>query len=194
MPDSFVAHAPMNPATHSGERARLIRRFRWYQPTELMNARAALIGAAVVPFFNGPRHSWLLTYCILLVAMILFQGAWYWKLRLKELEGHSVTPASAWMRFMQWKRWNVILLAIAPVVAALQWLLSGGRFAPEAHFLWSAAALVFAVLEHVNYYHVQLTHDTLPDLKRLFRERRLKEAQLAKDLRLFQRDRKREQL
>lgn len=183
----------MDTPTHAGERARLIRRFRWYQPTELMNARAAMIGAAVVPFFNGPRHGWLLTYCILLVAMILFQGAWYWKLRLRELESHSDTPASEWLRFTKWKRWNVILLTIAPLVAALQWLLSGGRFAPEAHFLWSAAALVFAVLEHVNYYHVQLTHDTMPDLRRLFRERRLKEAQLAKDLRIFHRDRKRAQ-
>ncbi len=181
----------MNPATHSGERARLIRRFRWYQPTELMNARAALIGAVVVPYFNGLRHGWLLTYCILLVAMILFQGAWYWKLRLRRLEGLSVAPASEWIRFTKWKRWNVILLLLAPVVAVLQWMLSGGRFAPEAHFLWSAAALLMAVLEHVNYYHLQLTHDTLPDLRRLFRERRLKEAQLAKDLRLFHGDRTR---
>ncbi|MBK6344291.1 MAG: hypothetical protein IPF41_17400 [Flavobacteriales bacterium] len=83
------------------------------------------------------------------------------------------------------------MLLLAPVVAVLQWMLSGGRFAPEAHFrTLVGSGSVVAVLEHIELLPLQLTHDTLPDLRRLFRERRLKGA-ADPSLRLFHGDRTR---
>lgn len=47
---------------------------------------------------------------------------------------------------------------------------------------WFFAFAVFATLEYVNYYRVQLMHDTANDLQYLKRYRRLRRSPLASDL------------
>lgn len=57
-----------------------------------------------------------------------------------------------------------------------------GSDAPWTH-AWPGAALwLFAVLEQVNYFHVQLSHGTRADVARLRRSRRLRPSHLARDL------------
>lgn len=48
--------------------------------------------------------------------------------------------------------------------------------------LWSFFANTFALLEYINYYHTQLMVDTLADFKYIIRNKKLKPASLAKDL------------
>jgi hypothetical protein len=49
---------------------------------------------------------------------------------------------------------------------------------------WFGAAIrLFAVAEHVNYFHVQLGYQNGPDLRRLARRRRPAPAHLGRDLR-----------
>jgi len=48
--------------------------------------------------------------------------------------------------------------------------------------VWGILANVFAVLEHVNYYHVQLSIDNAYDVEYVKRNRKLKKASLAKDM------------
>ncbi|MER7128156.1 hypothetical protein ABT338_04230, partial [Streptosporangium saharense] len=70
------------------------------------------------------------------------------------------------------------LLAGGAVVAGTG--IAGGASGTQ---VWPGPALwVFAVLEHVNYFHVQLMHDTRADLARLVRTRRLRRSHLARDL------------
>ncbi len=47
---------------------------------------------------------------------------------------------------------------------------------------WSGGLLVFAVLEHINYYSYQLMYDTSEAIDGLWRNRRLRKAALAIDL------------
>lgn len=47
---------------------------------------------------------------------------------------------------------------------------------------WGIIANVFAILEYVNYFRVQLMIDNFNDLKYLFRYQRFKKASLMKDL------------
>jgi hypothetical protein len=47
---------------------------------------------------------------------------------------------------------------------------------------WATALLVMAWLEYVNYFRIQLMHDTRSDLRRLRTTRRLRRSWLATDL------------
>ena len=48
---------------------------------------------------------------------------------------------------------------------------------------WALAANAFGILEHINYYHRQLSIDNLADVKYVLRNKKLKVASLAKNLR-----------
>jgi hypothetical protein len=49
--------------------------------------------------------------------------------------------------------------------------------------VWPGLGLwLFALLEHVNYFHVQLSHQTRADLARLVRTRRLRRSHLSRDM------------
>ncbi|CAM3598201.1 hypothetical protein NOGI109294_04620 [Nocardiopsis gilva] len=73
---------------------------------------------------------------------------------------------------------NVVLLAGGATVI-------GAGFAagdPWTH-VWPGAGLwTFAVLEQINYFHIQLSHDNRADITRLLRTRRLPRPHLARDL------------
>ena len=69
----------------------------------------------------------------------------------------------------------------ARVVARLARRLGDLDLAEES--VAEAFLVAFAGLEHVNYFHVQLMHDTRADWAYLLRHRRLRRAPLADDLR-----------
>lgn len=69
-----------------------------------------------------------------------------------------------------------------PIVGVLQLALLGGTLGSVGIALWALAANGFAVLEHINYYYRQLSIDNLPDFNYVRRHKRLKVAQLARDL------------
>jgi hypothetical protein len=48
---------------------------------------------------------------------------------------------------------------------------------------WAVGLLLSALLEQINYFHVQLMVDNVRDVRWVMRNRRLKEASLAKDIR-----------
>jgi hypothetical protein len=48
--------------------------------------------------------------------------------------------------------------------------------------MWAVFANIFGILEHVNYYNRQLMIDNTQDLNYVIRNRKLKIASLAKDL------------
>jgi hypothetical protein len=47
---------------------------------------------------------------------------------------------------------------------------------------WATGVLVLGWLEYVNYFRLQLMHDTVGDVRRLVRTRRLRPSALARDL------------
>ncbi|MDE3723937.1 hypothetical protein PWG71_21305 [Nocardiopsis sp. N85] len=110
-------------------------------------------------------------------ALLLAEGSAYWWLKLRQTAGGGRTPAGmAVFRVLRWI--NVALFALTGALVAVT-VVEGGH--------WTRAAVgvalgLFAIVEHVNYFHVQLMHDTRADLGRLLRTRRPRRSHLARDL------------
>lgn len=110
-----------------------------------------------------------------LFALLLVEGAAYWVAKLHQMRvrrGHL--PALA--AFRAARIVNPLLLAAG--VAATGW---AAATAPGSTSWPGLAFALFAVLEHVNYFHVQLMHDTPADLRRL-RSVGLRASHLARDI------------
>ncbi|MEU4379399.1 hypothetical protein [Micromonospora echinofusca] len=110
------------------------------------------------------------------VAALLVVGAAYWALKLRQLRlGRSRLPG---LRHFATARAALPVLLVAVLAACA---VAAVR-TPGAQSYPGLAFGIFAVLEYVNYFHVQLMHDNRADLRRLatvgFRR-----AHLARDLR-----------
>ncbi|MFC9970669.1 hypothetical protein ACFVH6_07175 [Spirillospora sp. NPDC127200] len=119
-----------------------------------------------------------------LFAVLLAQGAGYWwaKLRQFSTRGAALPGAGA---FAVAGPANVALLA-----GGLLFIGWRAIAAPGVESWPGLGFGLFAVLEHVNYFHVQLMYDTADDLRYL-RSRGLRRAHLARDLDVHRRSRSR---
>ena len=48
--------------------------------------------------------------------------------------------------------------------------------------IWSNLLFLFAVLEYINYYHYQLSHDNMNDLRYLFKYKKIRRSPLFMDM------------
>jgi hypothetical protein len=113
-------------------------------------------------------------------SLVLTEGALYWWARYDELVRRD-RGRLEWTIVLldRAQRLNVVVLAVA-ALAQGGWLLA--RRSIDQDGVLGGALLALAVLEHINYFHVQLMHDTRADLRRLWRARRLRRSHLARDL------------
>ncbi|MGN9786012.1 hypothetical protein ACTMTF_31610 [Nonomuraea sp. ZG12] len=110
-----------------------------------------------------------------LFVIILIQGAAYWAAKLDQLRNRRPHPRGL-AAFAAARKVNPVLLAAGLLVTGAAALADPGVGS------WPGLGFaLFAVLEHVNYFHVQLMHDTAADLRRL-RTVGLRRSQLARDL------------
>lgn len=162
---------------------RLIQRLAWYYPAELGGLRF-FVGLLLYQVWRlGVANGLFLLYGLLVVIFVLYQGQRYWKLKLWRLQGREFDEAHHLRFFTVAKQANKVLILLMPVVLVGQWIWAGGNFGPNNTLLWALLANTFGILEHVNYYHRQLSIDNAYDIAYLRRNRRLKIASLAKDLR-----------
>lgn len=144
---------------------------------------------AVLEFVNIPLIAGVLTGMLgmpltvansaglVLVLLVLAEGGVYWWLKFAQLSSRVPVPAGMAV-YRMISRINVGLLVAGAVVVGAG-LVMGGSGAQ----VWPGAALwVFALLEHVNYFHRQLMHDTRADLGHLVRTGRLRRSHLALDM------------
>jgi len=150
-------------------------------------ARRRLRSLAVLELINIPLQGWVwfglaglpATAANLigfgLFALLLIEGAAYWVAKLHQISvrrGHL--PALA--AFRAARIVNPLLLAAGLVATGQAAASDPGRVS------WPGLAFaLFAVLEHVNYFHVQLMYDTPADLRRL-RSAGLRASHLARDI------------
>jgi hypothetical protein len=91
--------------------------------------------------------------------LLLLEGAAYWAAKLRQLRTRSGRlPGARWFRAARLANLPLLAAALAFTVTAA-WTRPGRGS-------WLGFAL-FAVLEHVNYFHLQLMHATRADLCRL---------------------------
>jgi hypothetical protein len=111
-----------------------------------------------------------------LFAWVLVQGGAYWLLKLRQL--HLRLPRLPGIRaFGALRTINVVMLLAGGVL-----VVSSVARQPGIGSWPGLGFAVFAILEHINYFHVQLMHDTRADWRRL-RSSGLRRSHLAADLR-----------
>lgn len=130
----------------------------------------------------GPAHTLYLTYSLLVLVFILFQGTWYWQLKLTSLRGsRQLNHQAAALTFKRFQKLNVLLFFFSPGVILLQWSAAGYTL-ENTLVEWALLVNAFGILEYVNYYETQLMYDNRYDIKYLLVNKRLKKASLKKDL------------
>lgn len=165
---------------------RLIKRLEWYYPTEKYNAFFFSGLIPVLFFFYAWQDLILLTYGLLLMVFILYQGQKYWKIKLHRLQGKPFPVTELLQEFGKYKKLNVYLVWGGLPFVLVQAYYVFWEPPPEhgkALFFWGIVAYLFGIAEHVNYYHRQLMIDNPYNVRYVLRNKKLKEASLAKDLR-----------
>lgn len=166
------------------QKQRLIDRLKWYGPLEKFHAFVTAPAMLLYGNFHfSIRESVFLSYGLIVCILILYQGQHYWKLKLHRLQNKPIDQNKNIQFFRRWKKLNILLISIMPVVFLIQTALDGWKIIPDNVLFWSILANVFAILEYINYYHIQLMIDNSEDFHYVLRNKRLKIAGLSNDLR-----------
>lgn len=119
----------------------------------------------------------------LLFLFILVQGTIYWYSKRKQLQtSNSVeAPVPVLNSLRICKRLNVALIVFIPIMFIFDMSKSGYE-SPVSGVFVALFFYTFAIVEHINYYHVQLSYDNREDLSYLLRHKKLKRSILNKEL------------
>lgn len=124
---------------------------------------------------------WLIRVpALAMVSLILAQGTVYWHLKLRSVRNRIPLPTWFCGAFRRARAASAAGLLASVAVLIGSYALGNGSTPDLA---WGLGLLTFATLEYVNYFHVQLMHDSFADWRYLVRHRRLREAPLRTDLR-----------
>lgn len=161
-------------------RSRIVRRLRWLRNWELFDVGLFLTLLVWWVTARDPS-TWLLTaFGVSLVCYLLLQGGFYWHLKAQAVASRSGRlPAYFCGLFTHLRYSSLVLLACFPLIVVSARTVNSTTL---SELLRSSAIGAFAALEYVNYYHYQLMHDTVNDLRYLKMHRRLRRAPLADDL------------
>lgn len=165
------------------QRKKLQKRLQWIFQVEGMNVVMFFGILLFLNFQYGFRDLIFLSYGLILMCYILFQGTYYWWLKWTVINEKPVFERTALSRFRAFKKHNRIAIVLIPFVLFIQWFISGKSFKSDNMMWWAIFANLFAICEYINYYHKQLMYDNRNDLNYLLQNRHLKEASLHKDLR-----------
>jgi hypothetical protein len=112
------------------------------------------------------------------------QGVLYWHVKLQSIyQREAALPAYAYRVFLFCKGTNLLLLAVYPVLFVIGQVTSIIDFQVT---IWSHMLYLFRILEYVNYYHYQLSHENLKDLRYLIRHKKIRRSPLWTDLQQHQ--------
>ncbi|RBP95900.1 hypothetical protein DFO70_102225 [Cytobacillus firmus] len=117
----------------------------------------------------------------LLLEFLLLQGSIYWYIKWKRLKRENTSAAPIRMVKQLWaiKKWNIAMIIIIPaafIADYYMWHPSTPQGLGIAAFIYT-----FAILEYVNYFHIQLSYDNRADINSLKQSKHFKQASLSKD-------------
>lgn len=164
-------------------RKRLIDKIQWTCQVEGMNA-VMFFGIMIFCILTfGFTDLVFFSYGILLSCYILMQGTYYWWVKYTSLKGKPIPQHRVLERLRKFKTTDHVGILLIPFILLLQWFISGKQLTGDNLLGWALFANFFAILEYINYYQKQLMYDNQHDFRYLKLNRKLKEAQLRKDLR-----------
>jgi hypothetical protein len=169
--------APRIRGAGRGGREPVLRRLRYLRNWEAANA--VLLPALIVSVW-GDFDARVRLPPLVLAAAILLQGAGYWHLKIREVRDGVSMPPWFGRRFDALRRLNAIALA---AIALLLLTAGATGTAGPWDLAWGIGLLLFAAAEFVNYFHLQLMHDSPADWRWLIRHRRLRPATPVRELR-----------
>jgi hypothetical protein len=112
----------------------------------------------------------------------LLVGAAYWRALWARLEQGRPSMDAALSMAQRWKPYCCGLMIVSLIISVANIAWTGANVAS----LTALGFSILAVLEYINYYHVQLQNfDHGPTFRRFLTRRTFPEAHLAKDLRAF---------
>ncbi|HZW78488.1 MAG TPA: hypothetical protein VFF21_09315 [Flavobacteriaceae bacterium] len=166
------------------DRQRLIKRLTWYYPLEKFHAFVtAPLLLIYANYLFSIKDSVFISYGLLVCIFILYQGQHYWKIKLHRLRNKPIDQQKTLKFFLRQKKINIVLLSAIPAIFLFQLWLNGGKIIDYKILFWGVFTNGFALLEYINYYHIQLMIDNQWDVEYVLKNRKLKTASLANDLR-----------
>ena len=170
-------------------RQKIIRRLLVLRKLEFFNIFWLPICLYVALTSRNVLHWQPYAYGMFLICAVLAQGVFYWHLKLQIISKTGKTFPDYFHALFVFFKWvDVVLLLIYPVLIFLN------QITPPVNFrvsIWSNLLFLFAILEYTNYYHYQLSHDNLNDLRYLIKYRKIRRSPLFMDMLRYQkRDRK----
>ncbi|WP_246001049.1 hypothetical protein [Brevibacillus panacihumi] len=122
-------------------------------------------------------------YAFVLLEWILLQGGYYWFLKWRQVKNKSFSslPDHQLRLFAFFKKSNLLLICIGILVLIYQCCV----FA--ADFYWFLLLFSFAVIEHINYYHIRLSYMSVEEIKEFLAQKGFRRSLLAKELKKYHR-------
>ena len=151
----------------------------------LINLASGELAAVLVFWMNFfLLKKWILTtkafisvsFSLFLLTFILIQGSVFWWILVKRISNPGFAAKYTGKIYKILKKLDFILLAVGIFVI----LLSHGEFST---FIISFSIWMFALIEWINYYLLQLSYSLNPAiLWRYIRHRKLKKSKIAKEI------------
>ncbi|PAE15451.1 general stress protein [Virgibacillus sp. 7505] len=119
----------------------------------------------------------------LLLEFLLLQGSMYWYIKFKRFRNEKtfITPTYAVHKLIKLRKVNVLLIAI-PLLAFIYDFLRLHSPFPIGGLFIALFIYVFAILEYINYFYIQLSYDNISDLRYLKQRKVLKQASIQRDI------------
>lgn len=114
---------------------------------------------------------------------ILIQGAYFWYSKWKRLtiEKKSITPLKTVKNLKRLQSINIGIMTFAVILFFIDVYIHYPLL-PIEGLLISGFILIFASLEFINYFYVQLSYDNKSDIKYLLKNKKLKQSCLNQDI------------
>ena len=161
-------------------RERLIGRLRYLRNLEIWNI-ISIPTILIIVITQLMIFEWqMMVYNIIIMTFMFLQGAIYWDIKHSSLiQKQSRLPDSFRTNFRTLRWFNVVLLCAYPAMS-FYGTYSGNLF--FATSWWSHSIFLAAIIVHVNYYHVQISHDNPTDMRYLVTHQKLRRSPLHTDL------------
>ncbi|GAA0300291.1 hypothetical protein GGQ92_001510 [Gracilibacillus halotolerans] len=138
---------------------------------------AAVITFIFVYFFYRSAISidtFTLNYVFVTLNFILLQGSLFWFIKWRRLKTKRLIFPKLYRTFIIFKKINFILLCATPIILLIEMYIMSSSFLSAIFLIMIIYG--FAIIEYINYYHIQLTN---------YNNGRGKKASIAKEIRKY---------
>jgi len=161
-------------------REHVLQRLAYLRNLEFLNIFLLPLALAMVLSSQDVQEWQPYAYGMAVICLILAEGTLYWHVKLVALR-RVPHRLPGWFRPVFRGCWWLNVVLLVAYVGYVVWVdrsgPAAGRVTVWSHLLW-----LFALLEHINYFHYQLSHDNRADLAYLWRFKKLRRSPLRVDL------------